>query len=392
VLSFENCKVEKSMDFRISDEQKQILNTVNRIIERYLPIDEQTRRDEEFDPPYHLMKVMAEAGLFALPFPEKYGGLGAGWDTVALVQEEMGLKGWMAGSLFNRAVGFGGMSIITYGSETQKSELMPKLINKGLLFALALTEPQAGSDASAIITRARKKQDRWVINGLKTWISDAKEADFIVAVVRTEEGSQGHEGLSILLIPKGTKGVNFSSLPKLGNNALPSYEVVFENAEVPLDAIMGEEGLGFSHLMSTLHYARAGMAAATTGAAQRAFDLTLAHVKERQQFGQPIGKFQVIQHKLADMQMRVDQSRMTAWHLAWLIREELPARRNAAQAKVIATEALQFVTRQGMQMLASTGYMAGNELQRLWRDAQLYSFGEGSNEIQRNIIAKELGL
>ena len=114
--------------------------------------------------------------------------------------------------------------------------------------------------------------------------------------------------------------------------------------------------------------------------------------KNRQQFGRPIGKFQVIQHKLADMQMRVDQSRMTAWHLAWLIREGLPARRNAAQAKVIATEALQFVTRQGMQMLASTGYMGGNELQRLWRDAQLYSFGEGSNEIQRNIIAKELGL
>ena len=380
------------MDFQISDEQNQILDSVKRFLERHLPTDEQIRRDEQFDPPYHLLKVMAEGGFLALPFSKQYGGLGAGWDTIALVQEEMGRMGWMAGSLFNRAVGFGGMSLVTYGSENQKSELMPKLINDGLLFALALTEPQAGSDAAAIITRARKKQDRWVINGLKTWISDAREADFIVAVVRTAEGSLGHEGLSILLIPKGTKGVSFSSLPKVGNNALPSFEVVFDNAEVPLDSLMGEEGRGFSHLMSTLHYARAGMAAATTGAAQRAVDLTLSHVKERQQFGQPIGKFQVIQHKLADMQMRVDQSRMMAWHLAWLIREGLPSRRNAAQAKVIATEALQFVTRQGMQMLASTGYMAGNELQRLWRDAQLYSFGEGSNEIQRNIIAKELGL
>lgn len=380
------------MDFQISDEQTQILDSVNRFIDRHLPLDEQIRRDEQFDPPYHLLKLMAEGGFLALPFSEKYGGLESGWDTVALVQEEMGRKGWMAGSLFNRAVGFGGMSLVAYGSETQKSELMPKLINEGLLFALGLTEPQAGSDASAIITRARKKQDRWVINGLKTWISDAKEADFIVTVVRTEEGSVGHDGLSILLIPKGTRGVSFSSLPKLGNNVLPSYEVSFDNAEVPLESLMGEEGRGFAHLMSTLHYARAGMAAATTGAAQRAIDLTLDHVKNRQQFGRPIGKFQVIQHKLADMQMRVDQSRMTAWHLAWLIREGLPARRNAAQAKVIATEALQFVTRQGMQMLASTGYMGGNELQRLWRDAQLYSFGEGSNEIQRNIIAKELGL
>jgi len=380
------------MDFQISDEQTQILDSVSRFIDRHLPIDEQIRRDEQFDPPYHLLKLMAEGGFLALPFSEKYGGLGSGWDTVALVQEEMGRKGWMAGSLFNRAVGFGGMSLATYGSETQKSELMPKLINEGLLFALGLTEPQAGSDASAIITRARRKQDKWVINGLKTWISDAKEADFIVTVVRTKEGSVGHDGLSILLIPKGTKGVSFSSLPKLGNNVLPSYEVSFDNAEVPLESLMGEEGRGFAHLMSTLHYARAGMAASTTGAAQRAIDLTLDHVKNRQQFGRPIGKFQVIQHKLADMQMRVDQSRMAAWHLAWLIREDLPARRNAAQAKVIATEALQFVTRQGMQMLASTGYMGGNELQRLWRDAQLYSFGEGSNEIQRNIIAKELGL
>ena len=174
------------MDFQISDEQKQILDSVNRFIDRHLSLDEQIRRDEQFDPPYHLLKLMAEGGFLALPFSEKYGGLESGWDTVALVQEEMGRKGWMAGSLFNRAVGFGGMSLVAYGSETQKSELMPKLINEGLLFALGLTEPQAGSDASAIITRARKKQDRWVINGLKTWISDAKEADFIVTVVRTE--------------------------------------------------------------------------------------------------------------------------------------------------------------------------------------------------------------
>ena len=154
------------MDFQISDEQNQILDSVNRFLERHLPADEQIRRDEQFDPPYHLLKVMAEGGFLALPFSEQYGGLGAGWDTIALVQEEMGRMGWMAGSLFNRAVGFGGMSLVTYGSESQKSKLMPKLINDGLLFALALTEPQAGSDAAAIITRARKKQDRWVINGL----------------------------------------------------------------------------------------------------------------------------------------------------------------------------------------------------------------------------------
>lgn len=380
------------MDFALTDDQRQILGSVERFLERHLPPDEQTRRDQTHAPPYHLLKVMAEDGLLALPFPEEFGGLGSGWDTVALVQETMGRTGWMAASLFNRAVGFGGMSLLTYGSPAQKRTLLPRLIGEGLLFALGLTEPQAGSDAAAVITRARRRGDRWVITGRKTWISDAAEADYIVTVVRTKEGSTGHEGLSILLVPQGTKGVDFTPLAKVGNNALPSYEVAFDEAEVPLEALMGEEGRGFAHLMSTLHYARAGMAASVTGAAQRAVDLTLAHLQEREQFGRPLGKVQVLQHRLADMQMRVDQSRLVAWHLAWLIREGLPSRRQAAQAKVIATEALQYVTQLGMQTLASAGYTLDSEMQRLWRDSRLYSFGEGSNEIQRNIIARELGL
>ena len=380
------------MDFSLTEEQRQIVNSVERFLERHLPPEEQARRDAQHDPPYHLLKVMADDGLLALPFSQAQGGLGSGWDTVALVQETMGRKGWMAASLFNRAVGFGGMSLMTYGTEAQKAALMPRLIGEGLLFALGLTEPQAGSDAAAVATRARRADDTWIITGRKSWISDAAQADFIVTVVRTGESASGREGLSILLVPKDTPGVSFTPLPKVGNNALPSYEIAFDGAEVPAEALMGEEGKGFVHLMSTLHYARAGLAAAVTGAAQRAVDLTLAHVTEREQFGRPIGKFQVIRHRLADMQMRVDQSRLISWHLAWLIREGLPSRRHAAQAKVIATEALQYVTQHGMQTLASAGYIIESEMQRLWRDARLYSFGEGSNEIQRNTIARELGL
>lgn len=380
------------MDFAPTEEQRAILDTVARFLARNLPAEEAARRDREHAPPYHLLKVMAGDGLLALPFPAEYGGLAQGWDTVALVQEAMGRDGWMAGSLFNRAVGFGGMSLMSYGTPEQKRTLLPRLINEGLLFALGLTEPQAGSDAAAVITRARRSATGWVINGRKTWISDAAEADYIVTVVRTGAGTTGSDGLSILLVAKGTPGVSFTPLAKVGNNALPSYEIAFEDAEVPADALMGTEGRGFAQLMSTLHFARAGMAAAVTGAAQRAVDLTLAHVREREQFGRPLGRFQVIAHRLADMQMRVDQSRLTAWHLAWLIREGLPARRQAAQAKVIATEALQYVTEHGMQTLASAGYSADSEMARLWRDARLYSFGEGSNEIQRTIIARELGL
>ena len=144
--------------------------------------------------------------------------------------------------------------------------------------------------------------------------------------------------------------------------------------------------------MATLHYARAGMAASVTGAAQAAVDIALSHARERHQFGRPIGDFQVIQHRLVDMQMRVDQARLLAWQLGWLIGEGRPCRREASQAKIAATETLQFVTDHGMQILASAGYATESDMQRLWRDARLYSFGEGSNEIQRNIIARELGL
>ncbi|HEV7267073.1 MAG TPA: acyl-CoA dehydrogenase family protein [Falsiroseomonas sp.] len=380
------------LDFSRSESDQQLLESLDRFFARHLPPEEVRRRDAACMPPYDLLPAMAELGLFAIAVPEAHGGLGLPWETVALVQERLGQSAYMAASIFNRVVGFGAMSILTFGSEAQKQTLLPPLLRGRLLISLALTEHGAGSDAAAITTRARRADGGWRIAGRKTWISDAAGSTFMLTAARTDPDAKGPRGISLFLVPPGSEGVAMTKLPKLGNNCMPSFDIGFDDVFVPADAIIGAEGEGFRNLMSTLHYSRASMAATTMGCAQGAVDVALAHAKERRQFGKTIGGFQAIRFRLADMQMRVDQARLVLQHLAWLIGTGQDCRRQAAQAKVISTEALQYVARHGMQILASAGYAAESDMQRIFRDATLYSFGEGSNEIQRELIARELGL
>lgn len=380
------------MDFALSDIQLALLDTVDRFVARRLPLEEVRRRDREHVPPYDLLTQLGELGLFRLALPEEWGGIAPDWRSVALVQERLGQHAYMLASIFNRVVGFGAMSLLAHGDAAQKSRLLPRLAEGRLLVALALTEAEAGSDAAAVRTRAVRMNGGWCISGRKTWISDAGGADYLLVVVRTDPAAAGAAGLSLLLVPPATAGIAMTELPKIGNNAMPSFDIGFDSVFVPDDALLGNEGQGFPALLSTLHYARASMAATVTGCAQAATDLAIAHARERHQFGRPIGSFQAVRHRLADMQMRVDQSRLIVRHLAWLIATGQNSRRHAAQAKVIATETLQYVTHHGMQILASAGYAADSDMQRYWRDARLYSIGEGTNEIQRDIIARELGL
>jgi alkylation response protein AidB-like acyl-CoA dehydrogenase len=258
--------------------------------------------------------------------------------------------------------------------------------------ALALTEPQAGSDAAALRTRARRCAGGWRISGRKTWISDARGARWLILPARTGPEQDGHRGISLFLVPTDAPGIAMTDLPKIGNNCMPSFDIGLDEVAVGEDALLGEEGRGFAQLMSTLHYSRASMAATVTGAAEAAFAIALAHARDRVQFGRPIGQFQAIAHRLADMRMRVDLSRLQVRHLAQLIAEGAPCRREAAQAKIVATETLRDVADAGMQILASAGYAAESDMQRLWRDSRLYTFGEGANEVLRDSIARELGL
>jgi alkylation response protein AidB-like acyl-CoA dehydrogenase len=376
----------------VTEEQAQILASVDTFMARRLPPAEIRRRDAAHVPPYDLLPEMGQAGLFALAVPVAEGGLGADWATVALVQERLGEHAYMAASIFNRVVGFGLASVRSYGSAAQRAALLPPLIAGEAFCALALTEPQAGSDAAAIRTRATRHAGGWRLNGRKTWISDARQARWLILPARTGAENEGPRGISLFLVPSDLPGIVMTGLPKIGNNCMPSFDIGLQDVDLPEDALMGEEGRGFAQLMATLHYSRASMAATVTGAAEAALRIALAHAQDRVQFGRPIGQFQAIAHRLVDLRMRVDQSRLMVRHLAQLIDQGAPCRREAAQAKIIATETLRDVADVGMQILASAGYSAESDMQRLWRDSRLYTFGEGANEVLRDSIARDLGL
>jgi alkylation response protein AidB-like acyl-CoA dehydrogenase len=380
------------MDFDLTDDQKQILDTVDRLMKRHYPPEEIRRRDIAHADCRDMLPVFAEAGLLALPFPEKYGGLAADRLTVILVEERLAQHGGIAAIMFGQVADFGGMSLLSYGTEEQRQALLPRAIKGELSFSFALTEPAAGSDAGAAITSANKTSNGWIINGRKIWISNAGSADYLVTMCRTTRGSKGKEGLSTFLVPRNTSGIHMTRLHKVGNNCMSSWDIGFDDVEVPDGALMGEQGKGMRNMMTTLQYSRTGQAALCIGLAQSAIDGAKAFAIDRRQFDRRIADFQVIRHRLVDMQTRVDQARLMLYYSSWLVEKGQPCRKETAQTKVLATEALEYVSTQGMQIQASFGYSTESDIQRHWRDARLYTFGEGTNELQRDLIAKEIGL
>ena len=380
------------MDFGTTEEQRAILHSIDRMMAAHFPPDMARDCDGRGECPPGLLRRFGELGLLGLPLPERFGGLDSDWTTVTLVQERLGWHAAIAASLYSITVDFGGMSLLTYGSEAQREALLPPLIRGEAQFSLALSEPGAGTDAAALITRAQRTETGWRINGRKTWISSADTAAYLVTVCRTERGSVGAAGVSILLVPPTTPGIHMTRLHKLGNNSLTSWDIAFDDVDVPHDALMGQEGNGFRHVMSTLQYSRSGQAANAVGQAQAAVDMALAHAKDRVQFGRPLTQFQVLRHRLVDMQNRVDQARLVLYRLAWLMSTNQPCRREAAQAKVLASETLQSVAQDGMQIMASAGYASESRMQTILRDSRLYTFGEGANEMLRDQMAREMGL
>ena len=380
------------MDFGLTTEQAEMLRSIDGMMRRVFPPEMVRKFDQAHEYPAHLLPAFAELGLLGVAFPERYGGLNGDWRTVVLIQERLGYHAAIAASLYSITVDFGGMALMKYGTEDQRRRLLPDLIAGKLQFSLALTEPQAGTDAAALRSSATRSNDGWRINGRKTWISGADSSAYLVTACRTVKGSVGRDGISILLVPRDAPGIHMTQLPKVGNNSLLSWDIGFDDVQVGSDALMGVEGDGFRALMSTLMYSRSGQAANAVGQGQAVVDLALRHVKEREQFGAPLAQFQVLRHRLVDMQTRVDQARLTLYHLAWLIDQERRCRRESAQAKIVASEMLRDVAQAGMQILASAGYAAESDMNRFWRDSALYTFGEGTNEMLRDLVAREMGL
>ena len=380
------------MDFAISAEQQSMLDAVDRFLAQRLPPEEVRRRDAAHQPPYDLLPELGAMGVLGMVAPPQWGGMGLDWVSLALVQERLAQHAYFVGSIVNRVVGFGLMTMLRNGSAAQQQRWIPPLVQGKGLMALALTEGNAGSDAGAVETRAIPEAAGWRLRGRKIWISDADQAMALLVVARTDPDRRGSRGLSMFIVPRASEGLSMTPLPKVGNNAMPSWDIGFDDVLVPQDALLGPLNEGFSVLGSTLHYSRASLATTCVGSAQAVVNLCLAHLRDRHQFGRALSEFQVLRHRVADMQMRVDQARWIVRHLAWLIATGQPCAREASQAKVIATETLQALSNDAMQMFASQGYSAESDVQRIWRDARLYTFGEGTNEVQRDLIARHLGL
>jgi butyryl-CoA dehydrogenase len=377
------------MDFSLSDEQKMLRTTIRDFAERELePIAAQI--DEEARFPVESVKKMAELGLMGVPFPERYGGSGAGLLEFVIAEEEIARVCAATGVIYLVTAGLAGKPIYRFGSEEQKQRLLVPIARGEKLGCFALTESGAGSDVAALETTAIRQHDGYVLNGTKLFVTNGAEAD-IALVFATLDKSLRHNGITAFIVEKGTPGFSVGKLEhKLGIRASSTAELVFEDCFIPEINRLGDEGQGFKLALDTIDSSRIVIAAQALGIAQGAFDKCLAYAKERQQFGQSIINLQAIQWMLADMATQIDAARLLVYRAAYLEASGLPFTKEAAMAKVFAPEVAMFVTTKAMQIYGGYGYIKEHPMERYFRDARITGIYEGTDEMQRMTIAKHL--
>jgi len=385
------------MDFSFSPEQEELRKVVKDFVAR----ETSKELDREVDAtgrfPEELSAKMAGAGLLGVPFPEEYGGGGGGVMEFVVLCEELAYGSEAASAVFLLPVFFAGEMLLLNGSEEQKQQWIPEIVAGRLRGCFALTEPDAGSDAANVQTFALEKDDCFVLNGSKIFISGADVADFMMVVARTDRHPpKKYMGMSIFMVDRNLPGVTVRTIPKLGGRAISLCEISLEDVEVQKEMLMGGYpaglGAGWGQMWASLDIERIMVAILYVATAQKAFDEALAHAKTRVQFGQTIGRFQAVQHQLADMRIQLDAARLLAYRAAWLKSRGLPCSLEGASAKVYATEMAVRVTTAAMQVLGGQGYTMANDVQRYVREALLGPVGMGTNHVQRTIIAKMMDL
>jgi len=374
------------IDFELTTDMRMLRDLAHEFAEKEVkPVAEHYDETGEF--PWPVIEKAIDYGLFSPNVPEEYGGPGMSLLEEVILAEELG---WACTGI-GTALGVNSLAatpIILYGSEEQKQKYLTRLA-EGALAAYALTEPDAGSDVAAIRSTAEKKGDVYVLNGTKMWISNATVADFFVVFARTDQDRYG--GISAFIVEKdwGVKVGN--PIPKMGQKASPAAEVVLENVEVPAENLLGPEGMGFLIAMQVFDSSRVVVSASAVGLARRAFEEALAYAKERVTFGKPILHHQAIGFKLADMSMNIDAARLLVWKAAWLREKGKRNSLQAAHAKAFAADMAMWVATEAVQIFGGYGYSKEYPVEKLMRDAKLFQIYEGTSEIQRYIIARELG-
>ncbi|MCP2014971.1 acyl-CoA dehydrogenase [Deinococcus sp. HSC-46F16] len=341
--------------------------------------------------PPELMRGAAELGLFGLSIPEEYGGVGLGALGRCAVYEAMGQGHMGFGGVISAHASIGTSGLVRLGTEEQKRRFLPRMASGECIAGFAITEPSSGSDAANIRTRAERRGDVYVLNGTKHYISNAPIAGLLTVIAVTDP-ARGTRGMSAFLIePQSTPGVTIGKIDeKMGQKGALSAEVIFEDAEVPAENLLGPEHLGYREALGILTNGRVGIAARSTGAMQRLLDLSVAHAKTREQFGQPIAEFQAVQFMLAEMEVAIQTSRLLWQKVAWMVDAGQDVRRMASVAKLHATEMLSQVADKAVQVAGGMGYMKDSPVERYYRDQRLLRIYEGTSEIQKLIIARDL--
>ncbi len=377
------------MNFGLTDEQELIRRTVREFADsRVAPVAEELDREARF--PYELVGELAELGLMGLPIPEEYGGAGGDTVSYAIAVEELTRVDSSVAITVAAHTSLGTMPILLFGNEEQKREWLPKLASGEGLAAFGLTEPDAGSDAGATRTKASLIDGEWVIDGSKIFITNAG-TDISACVSIT--AVTGENEISNLIVPNGTPGYEISApMKKLGWHASDTRELSFRDCKVPEGNLLGERGRGFQQFMEILNGGRISVAAMGVGLAQGAYELALTYAKERQQFGKPIAEFQAIQFQLADMTTEIDAGRQLVYRAAWLKDQGRDYALAAAQAKLYTGILSNRVVNSALQIHGGYGFMEEFAISRLYRDQKILEIGEGTNEVQRMVIARHLGL
>jgi short-chain 2-methylacyl-CoA dehydrogenase len=376
------------VDFELSEDHELLRQTVRDFAEeRIAPVAEELDREHRF--PYEIVEALAELGLMGIPIPEEHGGGGGDTLAYAIAVEELTRIDSSVAITVAAHTSLGTMPILLFGSDEQKKRWLPDLASGRRLAAFGLTEPEAGSDAGATRTTAELRDRSWVVNGSKIFITNAgtEISAFVTITART-----GDDEISNIVVPNGTEGYELSTpMRKMGWRASDTRELSFRDCAVPEDHLLGERGAGLKQFLEILDGGRISVAAMGLGLAQGAFDLASSYARERKQFGQPIGKFQAIQFQLADMATEIEAGRNLVYKGAWLKDDGRPFAQAAAIAKLYTGELANRAVNAALQIHGGYGFMDEYAISRLYRDQKVLEIGEGTNEIQRLVIARGLG-
>jgi alkylation response protein AidB-like acyl-CoA dehydrogenase len=382
------------MDFDLTEEQEEFRKAVRAFAEEVIaPRAEEMDRLEEL--PIDVVKQMGEMGLFGLPFPEEYGGQGADFLTFCIAVEEIARIDSAMAITLEAGVGLGANPIFAEGTEEQKQRWLTPMCRGEILGAFGLTEPGGGSDAAATRTTARLEGSEWIINGTKAFITNVgtEITGLITITAVTGDAEDGRKEISAIIVPAGTPGFDVGkSYRKVGWRASDTHEVSFDDCRVPEENLLGQRGQGYANFLRTLDDGRIAVGALSVGLAQGCLEESVRYASERRAFGREIGAFQALQFKIADMKVAVETARLATYKAAWLRDQGRPYKAAASLAKLYASEVAVTCAREAVQVHGGYGFMEEFPVARYYRDSKVLEIGEGTSEIQRILIARDLGL